>query len=62
MLKLLGLALVLCSASALGVGIAGIALGAWERDWRGLALSAVVLALGMVLADSGRCLVFHRTT
>ena len=61
MRKLLGLALVLCSISALGVGVAGIALGAWERDWRGLGLSALVLALGMGLADAGRHLAFRRT-
>jgi hypothetical protein len=59
MLKLLGIALVLLSIGALGVGIAGIAVNAWDRDWRGLAMSAVVLALGMAFADSGRYLVFR---
>jgi hypothetical protein len=54
MLRPLGLALVLLSIGALGAGIAGIALNAWDRDWHGLALSAVVLALGMAFADGGR--------
>ena len=58
MLKLLGFVLVLLSISALGVGVAGIAINAWDGDWRGLAWSALVLALGMAFADRGRHLMF----
>ena len=38
------------------VGVAGIALSAWSRDWQGLAVSALVSDLGMVGADGGRYL------
>lgn len=52
--KLFSLATILSGISALGVGIASLALNAWAHDWRGCALSAAVLALGMVLVDRGR--------
>ena len=60
MTKLLGVVVVLFGIPALGMGIAGIALGGWNRDWRGIALSAMVLALGMILVDTGRHLMFRR--
>ncbi len=60
MTKLLGVVIVLVGIPALGVGIAGIALGSWSRDWRGIVLSALVLALGMIFVESGRHLMFRR--
>jgi hypothetical protein len=56
MLKLLGVVIVIGSIGPLGVGVAGIALSAWGRDWGGLALSTLALAVGMALADGGRYL------
>jgi hypothetical protein len=54
MQKLFGLATMLSGISALGGGTAGIALYAWAHDWRGCALSAAVLTIGMLLFDRGR--------
>jgi hypothetical protein len=52
--KLFSLAIILLGISALGTGIGGLAVNAWAHDWRGWALSAAVLAIGVLFVDSGR--------
>ena len=60
MRKLFSLGIILLGISALGTGIAGLALNAWAHDWRGCALSLAVLAIGMLFVDSGRYVLTRR--
>ena len=60
MQKLFAVAVILSGISALTTGIAGVALNAWYREWRGCALSAAVLVLGMLFIDTGRYVLFRR--
>lgn len=58
--KLFSLGIILLGISALGTGIASLALNAWAHDWRGCALSTAVLAIGMLFVDSGRYVLSRR--
>ena len=58
--RLFSVIIILLGISGLGTGIAGLALNAWAHDWRGAALSAFVLAVGMVFVDCGRYVLLRR--
>ena len=58
--KLFTVGIILVGITGLGTGIPSLALNAWAHDWRGCALSAALVAIGMIFVDSGRYVLNRR--